>query len=148
VYTSAASARPWHLCFRQGEGWRLVPAHSLPQQAEAGAPTAGLPGRELSGEDGKAVADARYRVVHELMQTEQSYVCAMRLVERTLHGPAKEGEILPEMQLAKIFSCVSDLLRLSEQVLAQLQRRLSSWSSETCVGDLFVRLCTEGVDIA
>ena len=118
VPRAPSDAAQWGLVFIQARGWSFVPTAALPEiEAESSATRT----RRVSQVDAESTSDERYRVVRELLQTEESYGAAIGLVKTSMLGPLREGDILPEVQLMKIFSCVSDLVELSEGLRKQLQ---------------------------
>ena len=118
----------------QARGWSFVPTAALP---EIEAESSGTRARRVSQIDAESASDKRYSVVRELLQTEESYGAAIGLIKTSMLGPLREGDILPEVQLMKIFSCVSELVGLSEGLRVQLQERLSDWTDAVCIGECF-----------
>ena len=81
--------------------------------------------------------DARYRVTLELMQTEESYGKAVKLVKNTLMGPLLKGSILPAPTVAKLFSCCDKISELSDAIRDQAKAKLDAWDVHMTVSDIF-----------
>jgi len=113
------TAEEWRLVRVEQKGWAFVPSHDLEK-----APV--------------SAQDARHRVALELLETEESYGKALRLIRDTLMTPLSQAAILPPHMIAKIFSCCDRISELSDTMSEQLRSRLEEWDAPTStVSDVF-----------
>ena len=113
----SCTAEPWRLARVESKGWAFVRERDLEKTP---------------------ITCPRHRVAKELLETEESYGNALRLVKDTLMTPLAQGAILPPHVIAKIFSCCDRLSELSDTMSSQLKARLADWDMETStVSDVF-----------
>ena len=121
--------------FAQASG-RAAPPQPPPAASSSGSSAA--PSTPTLAHAVRDDADGRYRVALELMQTEESYGAAVRLVKNTLMAPLSQAAILPAPVITKVFSCCDRISELSDEIHEQLKARLRAWdTARTIVSDVF-----------
>jgi hypothetical protein len=85
----------------------------------------------------------RTRVVREILSSEHIYVSNLRvLIEvflQPLRRAAESGKgIIPLEDIKRIFSNLEDIYAYNMQFLDKLDARVSNWSVESLIGDIFL----------
>nr|XP_015802154.2 epithelial cell-transforming sequence 2 oncogene-like [Nothobranchius furzeri] len=93
------------------------------------------------------VLDRRHSVVQELHHSECLYVRRLSSILKVYQEPLSAAlnsnrAILSYTDIQIIFSPVTGLVQLNRVFQADLQVRLQQWGVEQCVGDVFVKLCS------
>ncbi|KAI0209104.1 Epithelial cell-transforming sequence 2 oncogene-like [Lamellibrachia satsuma] len=81
--------------------------------------------------------DRRSMVAREILASEINYMRTLDMIRRVFYKPLKA--IVSAHNLKMIFSDILILLDLSREFVEDLRNRLSSWSADKCLGDLFVK---------
>ncbi|CAI8021236.1 Alsin [Geodia barretti] len=84
--------------------------------------------------------DTRSKVIHELYTTEYTYVHSLETLSEVFKDPL--ATVLGE-ESGRIFANVDDILAFNKGFLALLHSRLSSWTPESLLGDLFIGMFTQ-----
>eukprot|EP01105_Mastigella_eilhardi_P021249 TRINITY_DN5134_c0_g1_i4.p1 TRINITY_DN5134_c0_g1~~TRINITY_DN5134_c0_g1_i4.p1 ORF type:complete len:582 (+),score=121.54 TRINITY_DN5134_c0_g1_i4:46-1791(+) len=87
----------------------------------------------------------RQLVVEELVTTERTYVSSLIELIRTYYLPLKQAEeenssILTREEFSSLFANVFNLFQLNQQLLQELEQRISNWTADSCIGDVFMKL--------
>lgn len=124
VYAAPAGlVEPFERVFVKGRGWFVIPSSCLGRVLTVRSQSTD----EVVYDASLAAKDERYKVVHELALTEQTYGAAMKLVTKTILTPLRQGNVLSDLELAKVFSCVETIAELSGIMLQKLRQRLALW---------------------
>ncbi len=94
----------------------------------------------------------RERVSFEILSSEHSYVDALavcvELFLRPLETLAASGRpIVSEEKIGVIFSSIETILSSNRRLLAALEKRLEKWHPNLCVGDVFMLIDQEFLDV-
>ncbi|KAL6049551.1 Rabenosyn-5 [Balamuthia mandrillaris] len=84
---------------------------------------------------------ARRQVAAEILNTERTYVANMRCVVENLVNPLKYGEgrgILTEEQIEGVFLNIEQLLEHHTGFLSLLEQRITNWTDQSTVADIFL----------
>lgn len=82
----------------------------------------------------------RDNIVFEVLTTERTYVGLLKITIDEFFGPLKKTNppLIPEAQLAKIFSILEDIYLTNSKLLEDLEKRMDAWNPATQkIGDLF-----------
>eukprot|EP01094_Clydonella_sp_ATCC50884_P025566 TRINITY_DN6768_c0_g1_i1.p1 TRINITY_DN6768_c0_g1~~TRINITY_DN6768_c0_g1_i1.p1 ORF type:complete len:935 (+),score=310.08 TRINITY_DN6768_c0_g1_i1:235-2805(+) len=95
--------------------------------------------------DGKHVR--RTNIAQEMLDTERSYVDGLRTLITMYLGPINDAvgtdkQILTKEEIRRMFSFVEVIVKINEEFLGELEKRVSKWNDETEVGDIYLNLCT------
>jgi len=88
----------------------------------------------------------RLKVVQEMIDTEQTYIIALRIMIEDYYTAlieAAETENLPGItkeDIRFIFSNVSHLLPIHQTLLESLQQRVAAWNDQQMVGDILLKM--------
>jgi hypothetical protein len=71
------------------------------------------------------------------------------MLDQVFYRPLRESSLTPSPLISKddvttIFSNLDTLISLNEVFLSELQERLQMWSPVQKMGDMFVRMVTDG----
>ena len=86
----------------------------------------------------------RVRVVKELLQTEESYVNSLQLLEKFIVQPLDQSlrkggaPILTRRETAVVGSNIPSLLSSHRKLLEVLRERINSWDDSSVIGDVFL----------
>lgn len=86
----------------------------------------------------------RDRIANEIMTSEESYNIFMRILVKNWRDPliaaSKDQAIsINETVIQKIFGMIDTILGISDFMLKDFRDRLSNWSSEQLMGDIFLK---------
>eukprot|EP01105_Mastigella_eilhardi_P004007 TRINITY_DN152_c0_g1_i1.p1 TRINITY_DN152_c0_g1~~TRINITY_DN152_c0_g1_i1.p1 ORF type:complete len:1455 (+),score=396.79 TRINITY_DN152_c0_g1_i1:32-4366(+) len=87
----------------------------------------------------------RLRVIQEVLSTEKTYVSLLEYLVKYYLAPLrdaiKEGDaIVNEKDMVIIFSNIEDVYKVNKALLKKLEPRVSSWTEESCLGDIFLQM--------
>ncbi|CAD8154557.1 unnamed protein product [Paramecium octaurelia] len=87
----------------------------------------------------KVWAVKRRKVYEELIQTETTYLADMKIVLEKVLKNVKELKLLPENEIQKAFSNISQIYDLNKTFLRELQKKLEFYHNNVCVGQIFLK---------
>jgi hypothetical protein len=108
-------------------------AESCMEESERIRQSKDLPGMIEGFPKGK-----RNSVVHEIYKSEYTYVQGLEVLIDVFKRPLIANQIITYSEIDSIFANVETILQLNLGVLGALNARLSNWSDDACIGDIFV----------
>ena len=81
--------------------------------------------------------DARTHIVGELYDTEKSFCEQLKDLTEKYAKPLTESQIIETQFVETIFGRIPEILEIHSRFLEGLRRRITSWSQNQTVGDLF-----------
>lgn len=107
-------------------------------------------------EEAQKTKDIRYKIVEELLKTEEAYVAKLHLVDQVFHFKVivenQAYNFLPADVIQQIFSNIKSIYQFHHDFMwPQLEKRMKNWNSEPRIGDLmkknapFLKLYSEYV---
>eukprot|EP01103_Thecamoeba_quadrilineata_P016888 TRINITY_DN5796_c0_g1_i1.p1 TRINITY_DN5796_c0_g1~~TRINITY_DN5796_c0_g1_i1.p1 ORF type:complete len:709 (-),score=119.69 TRINITY_DN5796_c0_g1_i1:268-2394(-) len=96
------------------------------------------------------VVDAAYRehVAKEILHTERSYVDSLNVCIKVFMNPLdeasrldkKKAQLITTDQFRTLFSVITIIRNFNAKLLEQLEERLSHWSPNCCIGEIFLKI--------
>eukprot|EP00009_Paramoeba_aestuarina_P008007 CAMPEP_0201517218 /NCGR_PEP_ID=MMETSP0161_2-20130828/8378_1 /ASSEMBLY_ACC=CAM_ASM_000251 /TAXON_ID=180227 /ORGANISM="Neoparamoeba aestuarina, Strain SoJaBio B1-5/56/2" /LENGTH=703 /DNA_ID=CAMNT_0047914647 /DNA_START=122 /DNA_END=2230 /DNA_ORIENTATION=- len=106
-----------------------------PPRKAPDAPLPSPPGANTQEEE--IVPDKRTFIARELLSTEESYVDGLEGLTTAFKIPLEE--CLTKEEHLTLFQNIDPIFNFSRLLLADLQKRLESWDTHPCVGDVLVK---------
>jgi len=76
----------------------------------------------------------------EIVKTERTYVRSLQTIVQNFMEPLQKSGLIRNDEKSKLFSNVNLIVGVNQTLLHQLEERVSDWSFETCLGDVFLTL--------
>ncbi|CAG8523760.1 4631_t:CDS:10 [Paraglomus occultum] len=79
----------------------------------------------------------RQEAIHELVLTEQSYLCDLQMIIQTFYSPLQSR--LSSSELTTLFANIDDILLVNTALLSDLEQRQEEGIVVECIGDVFLK---------
>ncbi|XP_066911745.1 uncharacterized protein [Clytia hemisphaerica] len=83
-------------------------------------------------------SDRRSLIALELYTTERTFVRGLEIIVLLFKRKISMNNILDAKDIKSIFANIDEILEINRDILEEIFERISDWSDEQCIGDIFI----------